>query len=192
VLDTQPVTEWLTLEVTMGLSCDFVSSQVDVRETFSAFSVASALDVTTQFQDAGVWSTLAPLTSASALASGAVFTGCFGGVNSDSEILLEGMTSASLGPHNFQQQSAGFVCRAGISTSSWDDAYQSRSGPSLPSFGAWLTRSVTPVPEPTTHFLMLTGRAVRSAGHFAGTVALSPDRLAVLEQPAGVDEAFAA
>jgi hypothetical protein len=159
VLDTQTGIEWLKLDATLGLSYDFVASQLDAGEMFSGFSVASILDVTTLFQDAGVWAPLAPLTSASALASGAAFAGYFGGYNSGSGISLEGMTNASLAPYNFQQRSVGVVYRAGISTSSWDDAYHSRSGPGSASVGTWLTRSVTPVPEPTTYVLMLTGLA---------------------------------
>ena len=163
ILDTQTGTEWLKLDATRGLSFDFVESQLDAGELFGGFSVASGQDVTTLFKDAGVWAPLSPLTSPSALAAGAAFGSYFGGIDTGNGFLSEGMTSLAIGPFGFLHQAVGLNYRAGVSISSFDDAFISRSA-EFDFVSTWLIKSVSPIPEPETYLLLLVGLVVVGAG----------------------------
>ena len=163
ILDTQTGTEWLKLDATRGLSFDFVESQLDAGELFGGFSVASAQDVTTLFKDAGVWAPLSPLTSPSALAAGAAFGNYFGGVDTGNGFLSEGMTSLAIGPSGILHQAVGLNYRAGVSISSFDDAFVSRSA-EFDVVSTWLIRSVSPIPEPATYLLLLVGLVAVGVG----------------------------
>ena len=155
ILDTQSGVEWLKLDPTFGLTYDQVTSQMDPGQTFAGFTVASASQVTTLFKDAGVWAPLTPLTSAADLAAGATFTSTFGGVVNGDAILTQGMSSTPFSL--FDQQTLGVGYRPGVSVSSFDDAFTSRAGPGSQSMGTWLTKTVTPVPEPSNAALVLVG-----------------------------------
>jgi len=162
ILDTQTGTEWLKLDATQGLSFDFVTSQLDAGELFGGFSVASSQDVTTLFKDAGVWAPLAPLTSPSALAAGAAFGSFFGGLDTANGFVSQGMTNMATGPGGFLEQGIGVNYRAGVSVSSFDDAAFAR-GSTFDFVSTWLIKSVSPVPEPATSWLLLVGLALCAA-----------------------------
>jgi len=163
ILDTQTGTEWLKLDATLGLSYDSVAAQLDAGETFGGFSIASPQDVTTLLKDAGVWAPLFPLTSPSALAAGAAFGNFFGGLGTDSGFVSQGMTNVATGPGGFLEQAVGVNYRAGVSVSSFDDAALSRTG-GFDFVSTWLIKSVSPVPEPSTYLLLLTGLALGAVG----------------------------
>jgi len=154
ILDGQSGMQWLKLDATMGLSFDAVESQLDAGETFAGFAIATIEQVDTLFKDGGVYAPLSPLTTAQGLAAGAAFGAYFGGYNTGSSFLSQGMTANRL---LFQQQTAGVGYRAGVSTGSFDDAYSGRAGGF--GVGTWLVRTVSPVPEPATLWLMAIGLA---------------------------------
>ncbi|MBX3621798.1 MAG: PEP-CTERM sorting domain-containing protein [Rhizobacter sp.] len=161
IQDSQTGLEWLKLDVTLGLSYESVTAQMDAGELFFGFSVASASQVNTLFQNGGVWAPLSAMTSAEALAAGASFADFFGGHDGGDSFVSEGMTNAAMGPFNSVHQSAGISYRPGTSVSSWDDAYHSGATANV---GTWLMRpAVAPIPEPGTAGLMVLGLAAVGA-----------------------------